>query len=244
MKELLISNITQKVTLIEKKKGPYKLAIQSEDNKPFRICVNTEKYFDNNSPNFKNVEDGYISVDIDADANDVYELMILCDNKNEELLVRYNLQLIDEKVISDANNERLHEERKQKLMEIANYAANLDEKHSLLLNKLLTEITMLYKEKYLEDADNKLNFLHQVTKTDLSNVLNYLDSLITNGGNGNDCDNGKENKDRVENKGFTISTLNIIIIISLVIFFVFIFLLMKFTNKSGKISAPKNLFAF
>lgn len=234
MKEIQISNITQKISLIERQTGKYKLSIQSENNEPFRVCVNTEKYFDNNSPSYKSANDGFINIDIDADKSEVYELMILTDNE-KLTTVRYNLQPFDAKLENEENNKKIHDIRKQQLTDIANYAVNLDEKSRVILNEQLSVITLLYKDKYFEDADNKLHFLHELINTNLSNVLDYLAYIDK------ETHPEKYQETKVDNKInlFSLSTLNIIII-CLVLFFLVVFLIMKFTNKS---ISPKHIFS-
>ena len=235
MKEIQISNITQKISLIERQLGKYKLSIQSENNKPFRVCVNTEKYFDNNSPSYKYVNDGFIDIDIDADKTDVYELMILCDS-DQMLTVRYNLQLIDDEYENIENNKKIHDERKQKLTDIANFAVNLDPKYNEILNDQLKNISILYRDQFFEDADKKLIFLHDLIHTNLTNVFDYLTYIKEKEEKEEEEFNRKSesyqlNQDLKHVSGFfSLSTLNIVLI-SIAIFFILIYVITKFSNK-------------
>jgi Fe2+ transport system protein B len=243
MKELQVSKIPQKLTLLEKVDGKYKLVIQSEDNKPFRVCVDTEEYFDNNSPNYKNVSNGLISINIDALKNNVYELMI-SQNDDNPLTIRYNLQEIDDKLLNEENSKKIHDQRKDKLTHIANYVANLDDKYKDVLNMNLIEITKLYKEKRFEEAEDKLNIIDDIiTNKQLDDIQLYLDQFIPQEEHHDNTNEKQETK-----SFFTSSTLNVIII-TLVFFFLFIFLIMKFTNSSpsqlfstSKV-VPKNIFS-
>lgn len=238
MKEIEITNIAKTITLVDNvtEKTDYKLIVQSENNNPFKIQVDTEKYFDTYSPKYTTVSNGITNINFTVYPKENYEMRILHSEK-EPLIVRYNLIKQDETAISEENNKKIHDQRKQQLTELANFSKELDTTQQHILNSDLKEIAELYQHKHFEEADTKLNTLYTLLTT--NQLPDYLQSIIES-----EMEQSNEtfqNEEKISSSQSSLfSTINIIII-TLVLFFLGIYLLNKFMSQQNIIPS-KNIF--
>lgn len=205
MNEIQINTISQKITIVEKNNpGKYKLVVQSENNQEFYISVNTEKYFDNESPSYKVVKNGLISVDVDAEPSEVYEFMIMTKLENP-VTVRYRVHKLDSMTSeqkADIESQKTREERKVKLTQITNFQNRLTPEHSAVLQTLMVDTMELYKNQQIEEADARVNFLYNLVSADETTISNYFDSYLQSripNSSGNDTQSSEQISDKNHN---------------------------------------------
>lgn len=227
--QLKLSNIIQKLTIIDKK-GTHKLHIQSEDNQPFRLCINTDKYFDNNAPSFKLIN-GSTTVIIDADDNETYEMMLMSNNNNE-VNITYSIEQQSQGQSQGQSQEQSQENpneiRKKKLSEISTFTVNLDENSRNILNNMLLEITNYYQNKQFELADTKLTFLHNLLHNEhISVVMDYFRNI------NNDINHDNKNQEVIQFNKKSIYNFANYIIFGFIFIAIIIFLYLKFKGGSS-----------
>lgn len=202
MNEIQINNICKKITLVDKQKGQFVLDLVNNEGKDFLICVNTEKFFDNNAPSYKLVKNGKISVDINNEDGEVYELMIMTTNKNESFNVYYN---INKKLSDNENNvnsvnsgENQNEMRTKLFNELSIFEESLPtNKNKSIFQNLIKQIVELYKQNEFEKGDEFLIHLNKMTKVPPSEFQQFLLSMndeneIENENQNNNNENKKE----------------------------------------------------
>jgi len=233
MKEIQVSSITQRITLVDKEKGNYQLVVSSENNLPFKICVDTENNLDNNPPTFQTVTNGHIKVNIDADIKDIYEMMIFT-TENTPFNIFYEVNKINQEFLTNENSKKIFEERKQKLSIVSEFIPKLSVEYAQLLEKYLYNVTMLYKDKQFEEADEMLNTVYNIVIQNSENNINVENFLKTI------FNVEKEHNNTITTNDKTLSNESssylMPIIIGVVLFLLFLFLLYKFYISSSSSS--------
>lgn len=272
MSTVTINNIPQKLTLLDKQPGRYKLTVESEQAKEFYICVDTEKNFDDRAPTYKHVKNGTISVIVDSlNKDDIYEMMIMAAQKGERFKIIHQLERVGgspspgkkENEVSD--EEKLHAIRKHLFDELAAYSESLSMQHRPTFDRFMKYIAVLYQTD--EDgsrqaiADKQLEQIYRLTKAHPGNMHTFLASQaemldqLDRAGDG--VPNQQMNNQVVRQQSDNVQPNNVSeetketkggilisggVVLSVVIIALIIFFIMKYTNKKGGVTIPMGMF--